>query len=392
MRIAVFHDLPSGGAKRVLRAQLRGLSDRGHDIRLFVPASANESFLPTAGLARQVQTVPMPAPPDRERILEGRAPLLEPFRWLAYMARVRAAARELAVAIDDAGCDVALVHPSQFTQAPWVLRWLDTPSLYYCHEPLRAAYESSVTTPWMRRLIRATLGRVDRANVRAATRVLANSGYTAGRVQAVYGVEAGVAYPGVDQERFRPQEGIEHAGVLTVGALLRIKGLDFLVRALASLPTAARPMLTIVADRGREAERSRLAELAERLEVRVDIRAGLDDEALVDAYAHAEVVLYAAHDEPLGLVPLEAMACGRPVVAVAEGGVVETIRNDVNGLLVPRHEKRFAEAVRGLLDDRERAEALGRNGLAMARQDWTWGRAVDVLEDELRELARRGTA
>lgn len=392
MRIAVFHDLPSGGAKRVFHAHLSGLSARGHDIRLFVPASADEVFLPTTGLVRQVTKVPMPAQPDRERVLEGRGSFLDAWRWLAHLARVRVAARRLARAIDDSDCDVALIHPSQFTQGPWVLRWIETPTLYYCHEPLRAAYDPSVTTPAMRRLIRATLGQVDRANVRAASRVLANSRHTARRIRAVYGVEAGVAYPGIDGDRFRPRGEARHDGVLSVGALLRMKGLDFIIRALAFIPASARPALTVVADRGRVTERSRLVELAQRLGVRLEIRTRVDEEALVDAYAQAKLVLYAAHNEPLGLVPLEAMACGRPVVAVAEGGVVETIRDGVTGVLVPRDEKQYAAAVHSLLADHERAETLGRNGLEMVRRDWTWSRAVDGLERELEALTRGGSA
>ncbi|HKJ93322.1 MAG TPA: glycosyltransferase family 4 protein [Longimicrobiales bacterium] len=387
MRIAVFHDLPSGGAKRVLQAQLRGLGERGHELLLFVPASADESFLPTAPFVRQVTTLPLPAPPDRARVLEGRPAPLDPLRWLAYLGRVHAAARKLAAAIDDAACDVVLVHPSQFTQGPWVLRWLRTPTMYYCHEPLRAAYDPFVTTAWMRLLIRASLGRIDRRNVRAAGRVLANSRFTAEAVRAIYDVPAAVAYPGIDAERFRPVNGIERQGLLTVGALLRIKGLDFIVRALGRIPAAERPPLTVIADRGRAAERARLDRLASRSGVDLRLRTRVDDDALIDAYARASIVLYAARNEPLGLVPLEAMACGRPVVAVADGGVVETVQDGVTGVLVPRDEERFAHAVAGLLRDPERADELGRNGLAMVRRDWTWEGAVDTLERELAALA-----
>lgn len=391
MRIAVFHDLPSGGAKRVLQAQLRGLSKRGHELRLFLPASADETFLPTTALAGETMVVAMPEPPDRERLLEGRATPLDRVRWLAYMARVRSVARTLARAIDDAACDVALVHPSQFTQGPWLLRWLRTPAVYYCHEPLRAAYDPAISTPAMRRLIRATLGRVDRTNARHATCVLANSEFTARKVREVYGVGAAVAYPGIDHELFRPREG-PRDGVLSVGALLPIKGLDFIIRALGLLPADVRPALTVVADRGRGAEHARLAALADRVGLRLRVNRRVDDDALVDAYSRARLVLYAAHGEPLGLVPLEAMACGRPVVAVGEAGVSETVVDGVSGVLVPRDEVRFAEAVRGLLEDPERAETLGRNGSDMVRRHWTWDHAVDLLEEQLLAQARRADA
>lgn len=231
MRIAVYHDLPSGGAKRALHAQVRELVALGHTVDVFVPSTAEERFLPLAGVASAVRVFDLPAPPERERALRGRASPLDALRWARHLLRLFGLERRIAGAIDAGGYDVALVHPSQFTQAPSILRRLRTPSLYYCHEPLRAAYESRIAPGAVRLAVRQTIGRVDRAAVRSATLVAVNSRFTAGNVRRVYGIEPRLAYLGVDRAAFEPDPEPGRVGdhVLTVGALHPLKGIPFLV-------------------------------------------------------------------------------------------------------------------------------------------------------------------
>jgi glycosyltransferase involved in cell wall biosynthesis len=99
--------------------------------------------------------------------------------------------------------------------------------------------------------------------------------------------------------------------------------------------------------------------------------------------------VYAPHLEPFGLVPIEAMAAGLPVVAVREGGVRETVREGVTGYLVPRDEAVFAERVLALIGNEEERNRLGRAAVAYARSEWLWERSVRVVEAALLRLARR---
>ena len=77
------------------------------------------------------------------------------------------------------------------------------------------------------------------------------------------------------------------------------------------------------------------------------------------------------------------MACGTPVVAVAEGGVKETILNGRNGWLVRRDAKEFAERIQILLSDKKLRMKMGEEGISTVRQNWTWEHAVDRLEEEI---------
>lgn len=389
MRIAVFHDLPSGGAKRALYEQVKGLGALGHRVDAYLPSTAEEGFLPLAEVASGIRVFPRPAPPDRERALEGKASPLDPLRWLRYLARVRRSEGEIAREINAGGYDVVLVGASQFTQAPWILRRLRTPSLYYCQEPLRAAYEPRIAPPATRFAIRHTLGRVDRRNLLAATAVAANSRFSARNIREIYGRTPRVLYLGVDTERFRPLP-VEPGGfLLAVGGLHPLKGLDFLVEALGRVPAAHRLPLVVVSDRSRTAEERRIRELARTRRVAVELRFRVPEEELVRLYNRARLVVYAPYDEPFGFVPLEAMACGRPVLGVREGGIPETVREGETGYLAERDAARFAARLVEILEAPEAAEHLARRALGRVREEWRWERSVAGLAELCADIAAR---
>ncbi len=389
MRVAVYHNLPSGGAKRTLREQVAGLAARGHVVDAFLPATAEEHVFPLVEVAASVRTFPHAPPPGRERLLAGRVSPVDAVRWAAFLRSMRRLERRIAEEIDAGGYDVALVHPSQFTQAPWTLAALRVPTVYYCHEPLRAAWEPGIASAPVRLALRASLARVDRRGAQAARAIATNSRFTAAAVRRLYGRAATVVYPGVDVERFSP--GTAGAGdyLLSVGALHPLKGMDFLVRALARLPAGERPPLRIVSDRVREADRGLIERLAQGLGVRVQLATRVSEAELLQAYRGARLVLCAALREPFGLVALEAMACGRPVLAVREGGFAESIVDGETGFLEERDEQRFADRVRALLLDLPGSEAAGARAAAAVRERWSWARSIDAVERLLEKTAGR---
>lgn len=179
---------------------------------------------------------------------------------------------------------------------------------------------------------------------------------------------AEIAHPGVDRDLFSPAP--EHTWawrLLYVGRIDERKGIDTAVEALVHLPGAAR--LTVLGS-GDERFMEELRRLCVRLGLagRVDLQLRPREE-LPAAYGAADAVLFPVRwDEPWGLVPLEAMATGTPVVATGTGGSAEYLRHDENALVVGRDAgpRDLADAVRALASDAGLRGRLRRHGLATA--------------------------
>ncbi|HWE67138.1 MAG TPA: glycosyltransferase [Acidimicrobiales bacterium] len=187
-----------------------------------------------------------------------------------------------------------------------------------------------------------------------------------------------IVYPGIERSMFPPPDPAEPPpwgwNLLYTSRLDARKGVDTLLRALTLLPEAATLSLL---GRGEPAERARLEALATEL--------GLAERVRFEPLARADLAqAYRSHDcfifpsewpEPFGMVPLEAMACGTPVVATGVGGSGEFLLNGVNCLLFPPGDApALAEAITRLATDRALCRALRAQGWVAADQfdvEWT---------------------
>jgi glycosyltransferase involved in cell wall biosynthesis len=370
-----------------------------HQIDLFCPSVANTDFCDIQPYVSTTHVFPYCAGRDFKSPF-GR--LNEAVR-LTNVWHMERLARHAAAMIDAGGYDVVLVHPCSVTQAPSILPFLRTPSVYYCHEPMRGLYEPAITRPYdkpsrsrrtfdrvdpLRALHHMILGRTDRRNTRAATVVLTNSRFTRNAIKRIYQVDACVNRPGVDAEFFKPTDNARQAFVTSVGALQPSKGFDLVIDALATLPNSTRPTLEVISNSELEGERHFLERRACDLGVSVRFRTGIDHRTLVEAYARSQLTVYAPIREPLGLVALESQACKTPVVAVAEGGMLETIVPDRTGILVRRDAEALGGAIQSLLGDRARLDELGHAGRAHVAEHWSWEQCVI---DQEAWLARAAT-
>jgi glycosyltransferase involved in cell wall biosynthesis len=157
---------------------------------------------------------------------------------------------------------------------------------------------------------------------------------------------------------------------------------------LGQVAAQLRPKLVIVSNYQEPAERVYLEQLAAHHQVQLILRTLVPNEELVRLYNVAKMVVYAPILEPFGLVPLEAMACGTPVVAVREGGVHESVVHERTGLLVERDAQAFALAVERLLQDDELAVRLGRQARDYTVAKWTWDQAIQKLEAQLLSVVK----
>jgi glycosyltransferase involved in cell wall biosynthesis len=191
---------------------------------------------------------------------------------------------------------------------------------------------------------------------------------------------------GVDLNLFTPTgpvaERSDRFRVLSVGRLVPRKGVDILVHAIAKAPgvelfvAGGPPADQLISD----PEAQRLIDLARRLGVadRVVFLGQVPHDELPALIRSADVVACTPWYEPFGIVPLEAMACGRPVLATAVGGLVDTVVDGVTGVLVPpKRPDAVAAALRQLSVEPFVTQAMGYASSDRARMRYSWQRIAD---------------
>ncbi len=194
---------------------------------------------------------------------------------------------------------------------------------------------------------------------------------------------------GVDLEHFSPggpvAERTERPRILVLGRLVERKGIDTLIRALSRVPHAE---VVVAGGPSRAAlpedvEARRLVAVAEEegVAARVYFLGGVDHQAVPALLRSADLVACTPWYEPFGMVPLEAMACGVPVVATAVGGLVDTVVDGTTGELVPpRRPDVLAATLRRLLADPVRLEGYGLAGADRAHARYSWERVASDTE------------
>lgn len=207
------------------------------------------------------------------------------------------------------------------------------PHLSYCYSPLRFAWTMGTdygarfagprAAPLLDRMA-APFRAADRRASRRVDRYVAESDYVAGQIRKFYRREPTVIHPPVDCERFRPSGLPPEDYVLLCGRLIEpYKRPTLVVEAFRDMPERR----LVVAGDGPEA--ARLRRIAPP---NVEFRGALADRELVETMARCSFAVFPSRDD-FGLVPVEVMACGRPVLAFAGGGALETVPAGVGGAL-----------------------------------------------------------
>ncbi|HWC21760.1 MAG TPA: glycosyltransferase [Flexivirga sp.] len=207
---------------------------------------------------------------------------------------------------------------------------------------------------------------------------------------------------GVDTDLFRPGEHQDRGPdlgpmLLSVARLVPRKGVETVIRALAQLPTAR--LLVIggppAARLGDDPEAARLVRIARSLGVhgRVRFAGSVAHEQMPAAYQAADVVVASPWYEPFGITPVEAAACGRPVVGTAVGGLLDTVVEGTTGFLVPpRDPAALAAAIARITSSPRLLRLCGVRAAERAQERYSWSRVAEQTEAVFRDtLSRTGT-
>ena len=330
MRVAIVHDYlnQAGGAERVVAVLHRMFPDAPIFATLFDPAAVGAPLA-----SADVRTSWMQRLPGWRKHFKAYLPL--------YPSAVRS--------FDLTGYDLILSSSSAWAKGVRVPA--GALHVCYCYTPMRWAWsfdsyvsrsELGALSRFAAGLVMAPLRRWDVMTARSVDRFVAISTAVADRIRASYGRHADVVFPPVDVERFRWDQPPGDY-FLVVSRLNSYKRIDLAVRAcsLASLP------LVVVGDGPDRGALERAAGPTVRFTGR------LPDDEVTPLFESCKALILPGLED-FGLTPLEANAAGRPVVAFAGGGVLDTVRDGVTGVLF---REQTPEALR---------EALARIG----RQSW----------------------
>jgi glycosyltransferase involved in cell wall biosynthesis len=260
-----------------------------------------------------------------------------------------------------------LVISSSHCAVKSVIRTGRATHVCYCHSPMRYAWDQfpayfgpDQVGPFGSRLLRpvmAAMARWDAATAGRVDRFLANSQYVAGRIRRYYNRGSTIVYPPVDTDFYTPDGRTSSPSFLIVSALVPYKRLDI---AIESCRRVGVPLKIV----GTGPEQPRLQAMAGPT---VEFLGWQPDDQIRRLYCEARATLLPGIED-FGIVPVEAQACGCPVVALGGGGARETVIDGVTGVLVnePTPEA-FAEGLTTALRTQFDPEALRANALRFSR-------------------------
>ena len=306
MKVAIVHDwlVTYAGAERVLA-----------EILALYPAADLFSvvdFLPAADRAmfggRSVQTTWLQRLPGARRRYRSFLPLMP---WAVEQ-------------LDLSGYD--LVISSSHAVAKGVVTRPDQPHVCYCHSPMRYAWDmreeylreagiDSGLTGWLARLMLERLRRWDLANSRQVNHFIANSRFIAERIRVSYGREATVVYPPVDLAYYTPS-GAKQSFYLAASRMVPYKRMNLIVQAFSRMPGR---QLVVIGD-GPQYETARA-----NAGPNIEFMGYQPREVLRQKLRQARALVFAAKED-FGILPVEAQACGTPVIAYGAGGALESVR------------------------------------------------------------------
>ena len=199
---------------------------------------------------------------------------------------------------------------------------------------------------------------------------------------------------GIDTSFFKPYSNArEHLNldvnskiILYAGRLSHEKGLKYLLDAVKNIKKEFKDLQLYIV--GEDPEEENLKEYARKLKIDnvVKFRGWISKRELVYFYSAADVVVVPSLSEPFGRVPIEAMACGKPVVGSNVGGIPDYLNDGVTGFLTePKNIDALSEKIKMILEDKELAERLAENAYNYVLENLTWEKVAKRTQKEVYE-------
>ena len=353
MKIAVFHNVPPGGAKRTILEELKYLSKR-HIVDLYEISPIHPSVMELSHYCNKNINISFSVKNTLPGILNRL------FKDFKVYINLRFIHKSIAKMINNGGYDIALVHPDGYIEAPYLLKYIKIPSIYFCHEPLRIAYDKRfifnkkvayykyIYEIFIRKLKKYS----DFQNVKSADMIITASNFVKESVKIYYKRNSTLCYLGVDNIIFHQYKNKSNQ-LLFIGNKNKFEGYDLAINILNILNKSYVFKLKVLDFKN---QRSNIS----------------DDNNLAKEYSKSLVTLCLDYGEPFGLKAIESMACGTPVIAVNEGGYKESVIDGVTGYLLARDPKLFSDKITLLYKNIKLYKKMSNDCVSYVEKNWSW--------------------
>lgn len=364
MRIAFFHELHFGGARRVVYEYAKVLS-KSNKVDLFYVDSDKEDIEKHFNESKLYSL-------DYKKY-KGGSPLLKIYNDFVIPYRLQKLHKKIAKEIDSRNYDFVFVHPSQFTHAPFILKYLKTPNLYFCHEPLRTVYDPVVDLKinnLIKNLYEIISRRIkkiiDQKNIKSADLVITNCNYSKNNIKKAYCIEAEVCYLGVDPNLFKPKNFNKIYDLIFVGDTIPMEGYDTLTEIIKPFNGTLKVKV-----------------------IKPNKNKYITDEELAQEYNKSKLLVVLGRFDPFSMIPWEGMSCEVPPIVVNEGGPIEAVRDNETGYIVERNPLIIKQKIDLLLSNEVLRKRIGQNGRKDILDNWTWEKSGERVIQISKKICKK---
>jgi glycosyltransferase involved in cell wall biosynthesis len=399
--------LHSGGGSRALQYHIQGLVENGHEVEIWADQPEAGGFMKLPANVK-LNKVPLRYSEQPFSLKERFASFF--FGKDANMKAMESHCKICASEINEGGFDVLFANSCIYYGVPFISHFITIPKLLYLGEPNRYLYEAMpeqiweapeevnnktsykfwkyfFSNTWRTNKYRVYV-REERRNFKAFDKVLVNSYFSMESCKRAYGLLSEVCYLGIDNTLFKPTKTSQsNAYVVGLGGFYRHKNPELVIRALGAM-NGNRPKLLWIGNMMDDNYWSEMVALARSLDVVLELKKMVSDTQLVELLSGAICMIYSSNLEPFGFAPLEANACGTPVIAVAEGGIRETIIHGKNGFLVNQNPQEIAEYILQLTENQELRKEIANFAQENVRKNWSLAACSARINKALEEMIK----
>ncbi|MDI9394648.1 MAG: glycosyltransferase family 4 protein [Euryarchaeota archaeon] len=286
--------------------------------------------------------------------------------------------------------DIDVIFPQVFPANYWGFlfkkKYSGIPCVWFCHEPsafvhnYEVIYGLNEPMKTLALVSNPIMKQIDKFLMNSSDKILTNSLFSSHNIKRVYNRDSIVIYPGVDISKFKPVERKENY-IFSIGRLTKFKRMDLLLKSMVHLKD--KNLHLYIGGDGEEKNNLILMSKELGISDSVTFLGKIPESQLNSYYSKAKAVIFPTIGEPFGIVPIEAMASGTPVIAGICGGVVESVKDGVTGYLVdPTDTESLVLKINDLITNPDLCSQMSNNSRAHIEKNFTW----DITAKKIHEF------